>query len=135
MCVCNAVKTDCGHSRVCVHARLCLVGYPARNVVQLGLRSQFVFVAVATTAAVCSCHQLLSPHAPAFPGAVLCWWCVVMSAVSLFCPQAAQYRLELQQLKAEHAALQMLTQHAEQETVRGLLACLQDALTAGRKSL
>lgn len=31
--------------------------------------------------------------------------------------QAAQYRLELQQLKAEHAALQMLTQHAEQETV------------------
>ncbi len=31
--------------------------------------------------------------------------------------QAAQYRLELQQLKAEHAALQMLTQHGEQETV------------------
>jgi hypothetical protein len=31
--------------------------------------------------------------------------------------QAAQYRLELQQLKSEHAALQMLTQHTEQETV------------------
>lgn len=34
------------------------------------------------------------------------------------CLQAAQYRLELQQLKSEHAALQMLTQHADQETVR-----------------
>jgi hypothetical protein len=32
------------------------------------------------------------------------------------CLQATKYRLELQQLKAEHAALQMLT-HAEQETV------------------
>lgn len=33
------------------------------------------------------------------------------------CLQAAQYRLELQQLKSEHAALQMLTQHTEQDTV------------------
>jgi len=32
--------------------------------------------------------------------------------------QAVQYRLELQQLKAEHATLQMLTQHTEQEAVR-----------------
>ena len=35
----------------------------------------------------------------------------------LVCPQAARYRLELNQMKAEHAALQMLTHHGEQETV------------------
>jgi hypothetical protein len=29
----------------------------------------------------------------------------------------------LQQLKSEHAALQMLTQHADQETVRHAGAC------------
>jgi hypothetical protein len=41
----------------------------------------------------------------------------------MLCLQAAQYRLELQQLKSEHAALQMLTQHADQETVRLAVAC------------